>query len=206
MSKLLISVQSLPTDSTAPGVQLYTANYLSGSENRSICKTDYQAWSGVCLETQHFPDSIIDSGKDYKVDPEFLAGKCPILTPQSPNYSQCIDYCLETEEKAAAETSGSDTLSQKYASVEDMWLAQDLTTWYKQAKEYYEDNCAATIEGVLGGIGWISDTDLSTLCSSVCAGLALHLTILSNSFHARWIARIFKRNSTTQNRNHFRGV
>jgi len=161
VAELSYQDRKLTVYSTAPGVQLYTANYLSSSENASICKTDYQAWSAVCLETQHFPDSIIESEKEEEVDSAFVAGKCPILTPQSPNYNQCIDYCLETDAKAAEETSGSDTLTQKYASVEDMWQAQDLSTWYKRAKDYYEDNCAATIEGVLGGIGWISDTDLN---------------------------------------------
>lgn len=174
----------IPTDSTAPGVQLYTANYLSSSENASICKTNYQAWSGVCLETQHFPDSIIESEKEAaEVDSAFAAGKCPILTPQSPTYGHCIDYCLETEDKAAEETSGSDTLSQKYDSVDDMWQAQDLSTWYNRAKEYYEDNCTATIEGVLGGIGWISDTDLSTSCVS-----AERTFIFRNRFSTRAFA------------------
>ncbi len=44
---------------------------------------------------------------------------------------------------------------------EQMWQAQDLENWYRHAKDYYEANCSSSIEGVLGGIGWISDMDLS---------------------------------------------
>jgi len=42
--------------STEPGVQLYTGNFLDGS---NIGKNDivYQKHYGLCLETQHFPDS-----------------------------------------------------------------------------------------------------------------------------------------------------
>jgi len=42
---------------TQPGVQLYTSNYLDGSltGKRSVV---YRQYSGVCLETQHFPDSV----------------------------------------------------------------------------------------------------------------------------------------------------
>lgn len=42
---------------TQPGVQLYTANYLDGS---LIGKRGqpYHRHSGLCLETQHFPDSV----------------------------------------------------------------------------------------------------------------------------------------------------
>jgi aldose 1-epimerase len=42
---------------TQPGVQLYTANYLDGSltGKRGMA---YQQHSALCLETQHFPDSV----------------------------------------------------------------------------------------------------------------------------------------------------
>jgi aldose 1-epimerase len=42
---------------TTPGVQLYTANWLDGSltGKRGIV---YRQYSGLCLETQHFPDSV----------------------------------------------------------------------------------------------------------------------------------------------------
>ena len=42
---------------TEPGVQLYTANFLDGSltGKRGIV---YQQHAALCLETQHFPDSV----------------------------------------------------------------------------------------------------------------------------------------------------
>eukprot|EP00980_Cylindrotheca_fusiformis_P020504 scaffold7556_cov111-Cylindrotheca_fusiformis.AAC.6 len=151
------------TDSSSPGVQLYTANFLNAeNENSSICKATYKPWSGLCLEPQHYPDSItITENGDDDDDAAlsmFAEGKCPVLTSDSPNYRHVIDYCLE---ESISEVGGSDTDGQKYKSREDMWRAQDLSSWYKRAKEYYEDNCSATIEGVLGGIGWISDIDLA---------------------------------------------
>eukprot|EP00536_Pseudo-nitzschia_multiseries_P000927 jgi/Psemu1/179725/e_gw1.11.231.1 len=42
-----------------------------------------------------------------------------------------------------------------------MWGDQDLSTWYTRAKGWYEDNCPSTIDGVLGGIGHISNKDLA---------------------------------------------
>lgn len=41
---------------TQPGVQLYTGNHLSGQKGRD--GKVYAKRSGVCLETQHFPDSV----------------------------------------------------------------------------------------------------------------------------------------------------
>ena len=40
---------------TQPGVQLYTANHLSGLAGRG--GQTYGPFGGLCLETQHFPDS-----------------------------------------------------------------------------------------------------------------------------------------------------
>ena len=50
------SGRSLEVLTTEPGVQIYTANYLKG---QFIGKNGqkYQQYDGVCLETQHFPDS-----------------------------------------------------------------------------------------------------------------------------------------------------
>jgi aldose 1-epimerase len=42
---------------TEPGVQLYTGNFLDGSL-KGKGGTAYRQYSGFCLETQHFPDSI----------------------------------------------------------------------------------------------------------------------------------------------------
>ncbi len=41
---------------TEPGIQLYTANYLKGQFTGKNGQK-YQQYDGVCLETQHFPDS-----------------------------------------------------------------------------------------------------------------------------------------------------
>jgi aldose 1-epimerase len=77
----------------APGVQLYTANYIDGGASAvpssKVCKNAaiYGQWQGVCLETQHYPDSL-PHGDDGEVDKfqEFAAGKCIILRPEEPDY------------------------------------------------------------------------------------------------------------------------
>ena len=38
---------------TEPGIQVYTANFLKGDE----ASGGFQQHEGLCLETQHFPDS-----------------------------------------------------------------------------------------------------------------------------------------------------
>jgi aldose 1-epimerase len=42
---------------TAPGVQLYTANWLDGSIHGKRGVT-YAKYGAVCLETQNFPDAV----------------------------------------------------------------------------------------------------------------------------------------------------
>jgi aldose 1-epimerase len=42
---------------TQPGIQLYTSNYLDGSLTGKRGQV-YRKYSGLCLETQHFPDSV----------------------------------------------------------------------------------------------------------------------------------------------------
>ena len=67
---------------TAPGVQLYTGNFLDGSVVGKD-ETAYQQHAGVCLETQAFPNSInqenfpsvvVDKGEKYRhvVEYEFF--------------------------------------------------------------------------------------------------------------------------------------
>jgi len=46
----------MTVQTTAPGVQLYSGNFLFGQKGKDG-KT-YRLRSGVCLETGHFPDSI----------------------------------------------------------------------------------------------------------------------------------------------------
>lgn len=49
------SGRTLEVLTTEPGVQLYTGNYLAGIKGRA--GQSYVKHAGVCLETQHFPDS-----------------------------------------------------------------------------------------------------------------------------------------------------
>ena len=44
---------------TAPGVQLYTANHLESTGKGGVA---YRGHHGFCLETQHYPDSINHQG------------------------------------------------------------------------------------------------------------------------------------------------
>ncbi len=59
---------------TEPGIQIYTANSLSGEDIGKGGKA-YGKWSSICLETQHFPDSvnhphfpntILNPGEEFK--------------------------------------------------------------------------------------------------------------------------------------------
>ncbi|MBX2923145.1 MAG: galactose mutarotase [Chitinophagaceae bacterium] len=42
---------------TQPGVQLYTGNFLNGSLQHTFRERIYDRYAGLCLETQHYPDS-----------------------------------------------------------------------------------------------------------------------------------------------------
>lgn len=61
-----------------PGVQLYTGNFLDGTQTGRGGKV-YQYRSGFCLETQHFPDS-----------PNQAAFPSVILTPVEPFLSSTV--------------------------------------------------------------------------------------------------------------------
>ena len=59
---------------TKPGLQLYTGNNLKGTETGKGGKL-YTSRTGVCFETQHFPDSpnhpnfpstLLEPGEGYK--------------------------------------------------------------------------------------------------------------------------------------------
>jgi len=84
---------------TAPGLQLYTSNYLDGTNPMlQLCKESqrYGQWQGLCLETQAFPDSIYRDGKKTipKEESEFAKGRCFILHPRGEEYSHTIEYLL----------------------------------------------------------------------------------------------------------------
>ena len=51
-----VSGRSMAVSTDCPGVQLYTGNFLSGEQGKDgVC---YPMRSGVCLETQYYPNSI----------------------------------------------------------------------------------------------------------------------------------------------------
>eukprot|EP00521_Asterionellopsis_glacialis_P007800 CAMPEP_0195283680 /NCGR_PEP_ID=MMETSP0707-20130614/2142_1 /TAXON_ID=33640 /ORGANISM="Asterionellopsis glacialis, Strain CCMP134" /LENGTH=277 /DNA_ID=CAMNT_0040342891 /DNA_START=39 /DNA_END=872 /DNA_ORIENTATION=- len=61
---------------------------------------------------------------------------------------------------------GTDSEGRKYESVEEMAEVQGWKEptarreWYERAADHYEWNCPASVDGVLGGFGSISDLDL----------------------------------------------
>mmetsp|Transcript_5208 Transcript_5208/g.14766 ORF Transcript_5208/g.14766 Transcript_5208/m.14766 type:complete len:468 (-) Transcript_5208:51-1454(-) len=82
---------------TAPGLQLYTSNYLNGTNPMPrMCKEGqfYGQWQGLCLETQSFPDSIYRKGKETipETEKEFAQGRCFILHPGGEEYSHTVEY------------------------------------------------------------------------------------------------------------------
>ena len=64
----------MTVETTAPGVQFYTGNYLAGEAGKA--SATYPRQSGLCLETQHFPSSIGEPNA-----PLFGAGATPIIRP-----------------------------------------------------------------------------------------------------------------------------
>jgi aldose 1-epimerase len=78
----------------APGVQLYTANWLDG-KNADSAKFEiaYTQWQGLCLETQTYPNGIIENESDR---PEFAKGKCFILRPGGPDYQHRVEYHFQS--------------------------------------------------------------------------------------------------------------
>ncbi|MFZ2352209.1 MAG: aldose epimerase family protein [Bacteroidales bacterium] len=66
------TVRVLQVITDQPGVQLYTGNFLDGTQTGRGGKV-YQYRSGLCLETQHFPDS-----------PNQASFPSVILTPEEP--------------------------------------------------------------------------------------------------------------------------
>jgi galactose mutarotase-like enzyme len=171
----------LTVRSDAPGVQLYTANHLDGVSLKPEVlkdKATYRQWQGICLETQSFPDSI---DVDPAMHSEFAQGRCTILTPQCPYYSQKVEYEFQTDTSTQNHNDpmpssyifrGSDSNDRSYNSIDEMWLAMGVTKdssgdWYFRAANYYEENCDATIDGVLGGFAAITEVDLKGSCEFI---------------------------------------
>lgn len=85
----------LTVRTSAPGVQLYTSNYLNGMDS-SLCKGEcsYGRWQGICLETQTYPDCISpENSRESKDTTEFRKGRCFVLQPGGKHY--CHDMILE---------------------------------------------------------------------------------------------------------------
>jgi len=78
------SGRTLHVASDAPGVQFYTGNFLEKTPGKGGAA--YERHGGLCLETQHFPDSI---GRDKKTP--FGKGACPIVDAAHP-YLHTIKY------------------------------------------------------------------------------------------------------------------
>jgi aldose 1-epimerase len=78
--------RSLQVSTNAPGVQLYSSNYLNGMDPK-LCKDNcsYNRWQGICLETQAYPDSIYPQPRS-EGDGEFANEKCFILRPGESTY------------------------------------------------------------------------------------------------------------------------
>ena len=159
VATLSYNTTTLEVHSTAPGVQVYTGNYLGEGDEHAPWnhKELYKRWSGVCLETQHFPDSIAKSSSDLGSS-EFAKGRCPILSSQQREYRHTVEYTVYHANDTT--NVGSDTEGRYFDSVESMWLEQSLSTWYRRSKAYYEDNCPSTVDGVLGNLGWLSKDDI----------------------------------------------
>lgn len=80
-----ISGRRMEIHTNQPGMQLYTANWLSGKDVGKSGKP-YTARTAFCLETQHFPDSPNQE----------LFPSC-IITPENP-YNYCCEYRFFTDE------------------------------------------------------------------------------------------------------------
>ena len=190
VATLAWNTRTLNVYSTVPGVQVYTANYLGGnsgsidSENSSVGdattatsqqKHEYRRWSGICLETQHFPDSIKHARNTLGTG-GFAVGKCPILTSREPDYEHVVEYGIDFHSSHFSEKIGSDTSGRTFTSIEEMWGAQDLKSWYRRSSDYYEENCPSTVDGVLGGLGELSDIDLAGSRDFLLKNLGLSLS------------------------------
>jgi aldose 1-epimerase len=74
--------RTLEVETTEPGVQFYTGNFLDGSITGKSGRV-YKHRYGFCLETQHFPDSpnqkafpstVLEPGAEYKTTTRFRFG------------------------------------------------------------------------------------------------------------------------------------
>ena len=99
--------RSLHVLTSAPGVQLYTSNYLDGkTPTPALCKDEasYFRWQGICLETQTYPDSIYPNNNiSNDDDKKFSKGRCFILQPGGPEYNHVVQYEFDNIMNTATE-------------------------------------------------------------------------------------------------------
>ena len=76
----------------APGVQVYTSNYLDGTIPKCKAGTSYLQWQAICLETQAYPDSIADIKECNEGPKDFMKGACFLLTPGGKDYEHNVEY------------------------------------------------------------------------------------------------------------------
>ncbi|MFO0968780.1 MAG: hypothetical protein U0793_24755 [Gemmataceae bacterium] len=90
-----VSGRRLEVATTQPGLQVYTGDFLKGQKAKG--GNTYPARCAVCLETQHFPDSvhqpgfpsiILRPGQTYRQRTAFfLSSEAPGRSPKScPNW------------------------------------------------------------------------------------------------------------------------
>lgn len=88
------SGRALETSTTAPGVQLYTANWCNGDlvgKGGAL----YARRQGFCLETQTYPDAI-NIDESNQAHEGYNKGRCFILRPGGPAYRHEAVYSFTT--------------------------------------------------------------------------------------------------------------
>lgn len=81
-----LSERKLKVSTTEPAVHLYTGNNLCDFKGKEDAL--YRQWSGFCLETGAYPDSVGAGG-------EYAKGACFILRPGGEQYSHKVIYEME---------------------------------------------------------------------------------------------------------------
>jgi len=85
------------------------------------------------------------------------------MTAEKSSISSSVEEALAVSQESVH---GSDSEGRSYATIAEMWKAEGVSegdtnsSWYGRATDYYEENCPASLDGVLGGFESISDLDL----------------------------------------------
>ena len=77
----------LEVETTEPGVQLYTGNFLDGSIRAKDENSSYDRHGGLCLETQHYPDSV-----NHGNFPKTILARGETYTSETVFDSPCRNY------------------------------------------------------------------------------------------------------------------